>query len=99
MRQDMAPFENARPFDDPVGSETEAVVELLIGENRFGDIAARREDLYSHDAAASRADRRGSFFAHANFRRDSRHLESRPKVRQANGSERSLRVYARSEST
>ena len=47
MRQDVSTFENARPFDDPIGIEAEPLMEVLVGDDAVRHIAARAEDAHT----------------------------------------------------
>ena len=44
VRQDVAPLENSCAFDDPIGVEAEPLVEMIVGDDGVGNIAAGGQD-------------------------------------------------------
>ena len=58
VRQGVAAFEDAGALDDPVGVEAEALVQVVVGDDGVGDVAAGAEDAHARQAAAARARRR-----------------------------------------
>ena len=65
----MATFENARAFDDPVGVEAQALVEVIVGDNGVGNVAAGAYNAHAGQAAAARTWQRRSLIAHEIHRR------------------------------
>ena len=64
VRQGVAAFEDAGALDDPVGIEAEALVEMVVGDDGVGNVAAGAEDAHARQAAAARTGQWSAFFAH-----------------------------------
>ena len=62
--QGVPAFEDAGALDDPVGVEAEALVEMVVGDDGVGDVAAGAEHAHAHQTATARAGQGDSFFAH-----------------------------------
>ena len=59
VRQGVAAFEDAGALDDPVGIEAEALVQMVVGDDGVGDVAAGAEDLARPSGGGSAAGQRG----------------------------------------
>ena len=80
VRQGVAAFQDAGALDDPVGVEAEALVQVVVGDDGVGDVAAGAEDADAHQTAAARARQRRAFFAH-----ESNRLAWQPAAERASG--------------
>ena len=57
-------FEDAGALDDPVGIEAEPLVEMVVGDDAIGHVAAGRQDANAGQAATARSRGWVSFFVH-----------------------------------
>ena len=48
------PFMDPRPIDDPLGIETVRLLQVLIGHDQLGDVAARTENPHAQERARLR---------------------------------------------
>src|SRR5271157_258143 len=54
VRQGEAPFVNSGPVDDPLGIETQGILQVKIADHVVGDIAPRSKNLHAGERARSR---------------------------------------------
>ena len=65
MGQRMPPFEDTGALHDPIGIETQSLMQLFIRDHDLGHIAAAAENPYPRQTAAARTNmRRSLFIAH-----------------------------------
>jgi len=60
----MPTFEDSRALHDPVGVESEPLVEVLVRDHRIGHVAAGGEDADALEATAAWSRRWGTFIVH-----------------------------------
>ena len=53
VRQGVPAFEDAGALDDPVGIEAEALVQVVVGDDGVGHVAARADDAEAGQTAAA----------------------------------------------
>ena len=66
VRQGVAAFEDAGALDDPVGIEAEALVQVIVGDDGVGHVAAGAEHAHPHQTTTARSREGDAFFAHEN---------------------------------
>ena len=64
MWQGVASFENAGALDDPVGIEAEPLMQMVVGDDAIGNVAARGEHADAGQTAAARSRGWGTFIVH-----------------------------------